>query len=94
MISSTNPFAELYVTESIGTETFAKLFSPILARESQTHALFQPGNIVLTGLQGSGKTALLNLMRPEVMIAYRKARGRLAIARRNIYVRRRGYQPE
>ena len=72
MISRTNPFAELYVTESVGTDTFAKLFSPVLARESQTHALFQPGNIVLTGLQGSGKTALLNLMRPEVMIAYRK----------------------
>ena len=72
MISRTNPFAELYVTESIGTDMFAKLFSPVLARESQTHALFQPGNIVLTGLQGSGKTALLNLMRPEVMIAYWK----------------------
>ena len=39
---------------------------------TQTHALFQPGNIVLTGLQGSGKTALLNLLRPEVMISYRR----------------------
>ena len=72
MIFNRNPFAELYVTESIGTEKFAKLFSPVLARETQTHALFQPGNIVLTGLQGSGKTALLNLLRPEVMIAYRR----------------------
>ena len=67
-----NPFAELYVTENIGTDTFARLFSPVLAHQSETHALFQHGNIVLTGLQGSGKTALLNLMRPEVMIAYRK----------------------
>ena len=72
MNSSSNPFAELYVTESIETDTFAALFSPVLARETQTHALFQPGNIVLTGLQGSGKTALLNLLRPEVMIAYRR----------------------
>ena len=72
MISTRNPFAELYVTESIGTDRFAKLFSPVLARETQTHALFQPGNIVLTGLQGSGKTALLNLLRPEVMISYRR----------------------
>ena len=71
-MASSNPFAELYVTESIGTEEFAALFSPVLARESQTHALFQPGNIFLTGLQGSGKTALLNLLRPEVMIAYRR----------------------
>ena len=49
-----------------------KLFSPVLALETQTHALFQPGNVVLTGLQGSGKTALLNLLRPDVMIAYRR----------------------
>lgn len=67
-----NPFADLYVTESIGSERFAELFSPVLANETQTHALFQPGNIFLTGLQGSGKTALLNLLRPEVMIAYRR----------------------
>ena len=52
MISKKNPFAELYVTESIGTETFARLFSPLLAQETQTHALFQPGNIVLTGFTG------------------------------------------
>ena len=71
-MASGNPFAELYVTESIGPEKFAALFSPVLANESQTHALFQPGNIFLIGLQGSGKTALLNLLRPEVMIAYRR----------------------
>ena len=73
-MSSNNPFAELYVTENIDTEDFAALFSPVLARETQTHALFQPGNIFLTGLQGSGKTALLNLLRPEVMIAYRRTK--------------------
>ena len=71
-MSNSNPFAELYATESIGTEEFAALFSPVLARETQTHALFQPGNIFLTGLQGTGKTALLNLLKPEVMIAYRR----------------------
>ena len=71
-MASSNPFAELYVTESIGTKKFAELFSPVLANESQTHALFQPGNIFLTGLQGSGKTALLSLLRPEVMIGYRR----------------------
>ncbi|MYC81780.1 MAG: hypothetical protein F4X19_06775 [Acidobacteria bacterium] len=71
-MAGSNPFADLYVTESIGTEKFAQLFSPVLANESQTHALFQPGNIFLTGLQGSGKTALLSLLRPEVMIAYRR----------------------
>lgn len=68
-----NPFVELYVSENIAAEKFVRIFSPILARQSETHALFQPGNIVLTGLQGSGKTALLSLMKPEVMIAYRKS---------------------
>ena len=71
-MASANPFAELYVTESIGADKFAKLFSPVLANDNRTHALFQPGNILLTGLQGAGKTALLSLLKPEVMIAYRK----------------------
>lgn len=71
-MAKVNPFLELYLTEGIAAEQFAQLFSPVLARESETHTLFQPGNIVLVGLQGSGKTALLNLMRPEVMITYRK----------------------
>ena len=71
-MASTNPFAELYVTENIGTEEFAELFSPVLANDTRTHGLFQTGNILLTGLQGAGKTALLNLLRPEVMIAYRR----------------------
>lgn len=71
-MTSGNPFADLYVTENIGSDEFAKLFSPVLANDSQTHALFRPGNIFLTGLQGSGKTALLSLLRPEIMIAYRR----------------------
>ena len=71
-MTSVNPFADLYVTENIGSEKFAQLISPVLANDSQTHALFRPGNIFLTGLQGSGKTALLSLLRPEIMIAYRR----------------------
>ena len=66
-----NPFSELYMTEGIAAARFAQLFSPVLAKQSRAHTLFQPGNIVLVGLQGSGKTALLNLMRPDVMISYR-----------------------
>jgi hypothetical protein len=68
-----NPFVDLYVTESISADTFVKVFSTALLDEADTLALYQPGNVLLIGLQGSGKTALLNLLKPEVLIAYRRA---------------------
>jgi hypothetical protein len=68
-----NPFSNLYHTESLSTDHFVKIFSPNLLRESRTHELFQPGSVVLTGLQGSGKSALLNLLKPDVLIAYLKS---------------------
>jgi hypothetical protein len=71
MDSKINPFQELYVTETIGSEKFVKLFSPIFV----THALgiFQPGNVVLKGVRGSGKSMVLRLLKPETRIAYKKA---------------------
>lgn len=68
MIESINPFHDLYLTEAIGSDSFVKLFSPMFMHQGT--ALFQPGNVVLSGLQGSGKTMLLNLLRPEIRIAY------------------------
>jgi hypothetical protein len=68
-----NPFVDLYVTESISADTFVKVFSTALLDEADTLALYQPGNVILIGLQGSGKTALLNLLKPEVLLAYRRA---------------------
>jgi len=65
-----NPFHELYVTETIGPDRFVKLFSPSLVE--QTLALFQPGNVILKGVQGSGKSMLLGLLKPETRIAYAK----------------------
>lgn len=65
-----NPFNELYVTETIAPEEFVRLFSPFLIKHAL--ALFQPGNIVVKGVQGSGKSMLLNLLRPEIRIAYKK----------------------
>ncbi len=73
MSSIKNPFVELYVTEHYSADKFVQIFSPVLVEESETHALFQPGNVMLTGLQGAGKTALLNLLKPEVLIAYFKS---------------------
>jgi hypothetical protein len=66
-----NPFHELYVTETARPEEFVELFSPVLV----PHALllFQTGNVVLRGTQGSGKSMLLNLLRPEIKRAYNEA---------------------
>ena len=64
-----NPFNELYITESIGVDPFVKLFSPTLVNDALP--IFQPGNVVLRGLQGSGKSMLMDLLRPEIFIAYK-----------------------
>ena len=63
-----NPFHNLYLSEAIGPQKFVELFSPKFVKHAT--ALFQPGHVVLQGLQGSGKTMLLNLLKPETRIAY------------------------
>jgi hypothetical protein len=65
-----NPFHDLYVTENIWPTNFVHLFSPELIAHSET--LFIPGNVVLKGIQGSGKSMLLNLLKPEIQCAYAK----------------------
>ena len=63
-----NPFHQIYVSDSVNPEIFGKIFSPLLL--SDTLALFQPGNVILEGVQGSGKSMLLSLLKPEIRIAY------------------------
>lgn len=63
-----NPFHQIYVSDSVNPEVFGKIFSPLLL--SDTLALFQPGNVILEGVQGSGKSMLLSLLKPEIRIAY------------------------
>ena len=63
-----NPFNELYVSETIGSSAFVEIFSPSILRNAS--ALFLPGNVVLKGMQGSGKSMLLSLLKPEVRLAY------------------------
>lgn len=75
-----NPFHELYVTETIQSEDFVKLFSPFLVKYAT--ALFQPGNVVLKGVQGSGKSMLLNLLKPEIRLAYERAGKEFPIPKR------------
>jgi hypothetical protein len=63
-----NPFNELYVTESISSAQFVKIFSSALIKHAEP--LFLPGNVILTGVQGTGKSMLLDLLKPEVRVAY------------------------
>lgn len=65
---ATNPFHEVYVTETIQTHGFVDVFSEIPVEPAL--ALFQPGNVVLKGAQGSGKSMLLNLLKPEIRVEY------------------------
>src|SRR5687768_11093639 len=64
----TNPFEELYVSETVPPHSFVQLFSPFLVKHALP--LFQPGNVVLRGTQGSGKTTLLSLLKQAIRLAY------------------------
>src|SRR5690606_26953249 len=68
MAKPLNPFNELYVTETIGDEEFVHVFSPMLVDEAIE--LYQPGNVILMGVQGCGKSMLLSLLKPEIRLAY------------------------
>lgn len=75
-----NPFNETFLAETIPPQQFVSLFSPFLVKDIPDGlALFQPGNVILKGVQGSGKTMLLNLLKPEFRIAYCKAGKELPI---------------
>lgn len=66
-----NPFQQVYLTELVSAKEYTQLFSPFLINE--TLAVFQPGNIILEGVQGSGKSMLLTLLKPKIRIAYQNA---------------------
>ncbi len=66
-----NPFQELYVTDRPDPGAFVRLFSDFPVKHAS--ALFSPGNVVLKGTQGSGKSMLLNLLKPEIRLAYAEA---------------------
>ncbi len=66
-----NPFSELYLTETIPSSQFVRIFSSALVNSAE--ALFLPGNVVLQGVQGSGKSMLLELLSPDLRIAYAEA---------------------
>ena len=68
---ASNPFHDLYLSESISENDLVNFFSPIIVTHSGV--VFEPGNVIVRGLQGTGKTMLLNLLRPELRLAYWRA---------------------
>lgn len=69
---ASNPFHDLYLSETISEDALVELFSPLIVDYS--HVMFEPGNVIVLGAQGTGKTMLLNLLRPESRLAYAAAK--------------------
>jgi hypothetical protein len=67
-----NPFHDLYLSEAISEDALVRLFSPVIV--DYARVIFEPGNVIVRGLQGTGKTMLLNLLRPESRLAYARAK--------------------
>lgn len=63
-----NPFSDAYVTHTVSEERFVRYFSPILVDSSSL--IFQKGNVVVKGTQGSGKSMLLRLLDPRIRSAF------------------------
>lgn len=65
-----NPFTALYVTERMEQSKFAELFSPIMV--PHVLPLFEAGNVVVEGTQGTGKSMLLALLQTDIRLAFEK----------------------
>ena len=65
---ATNPFHHLYAGEKVNPDEFVQIFSNRLVKHASP--LFQAGHVVLSGIQGSGKSMLYKLFDPAVRIAY------------------------
>lgn len=63
-----NPFYDHYLAESLSAEEYVTLFSPVLI--PHIGELFAPVNVVVVGMQGCGKSMLLDLLKPETRLMY------------------------
>lgn len=70
MATSVNPFHTLYLTEGVGAVDIPSFFSPVLV--PHVEPLFRPGNVVLRGMQGTGKSMLLTLLDTSVRLQFWK----------------------
>ena len=65
-----NPFHTVYATEGINELDFPAIFSPTLI--PLVLPLFQSGNVMLSGTQGTGKSMLLSLLDTDIRLAFWK----------------------
>lgn len=63
-----NPFNQLYVGDRVSPDEFVAIFSTELVEPAM--ALFEQGNVILAGVQGTGKSMLLKLFSPRIRAAY------------------------
>lgn len=70
MTNIQNPFHTLYVTERVNELDFPAIFSPTLI--PLVLPLFQPGNVIVCGTQGTGKSMLLALLDTDIRLAFWK----------------------
>ena len=68
MVIRRNPFHTLYLTEGADEVDLPPVFSPVLL--PHVGPLFLPGNVVLKGMQGTGKSMLLSLLETNVRLAF------------------------
>ena len=77
MTMQINPFFEVYVGDRLTSSEFVGIFSPFLVEYAQ--ALFLPGNVVVKGIQGSGKSMLLTLLKADVRREYGRAEAQFPV---------------
>jgi len=65
-----NPFSKLDNAEIEMDLGFIELFSPCAVNSCME--LYKRGNVIIAGTEGSGKSMLLNLLKPEIRISYIK----------------------
>lgn len=67
-LAAQNPFHEAHVTDTVADEDFVNYFSPYLVPACKD--IFLPGNVVIKGTQGCGKSMMLRLLEPEIRLKY------------------------
>jgi len=75
-----NPFSRLDNAEIESDSKFVNLFSDCAVNSCME--LYKHGNVIITGIEGSGKSMLLNLLKPEIQISYLKSRIKFPVSER------------
>ena len=75
-----NPFSRLDNAEIESDTKFVTLFSDCAVNSCME--LYKHGNVIISGIEGSGKSMLLNLLKPEIQISYLKSKIKFPVSER------------